>query len=169
MVFLLFIAGLSAMSVFKIPYSPRVFVVQSGSMTPTIKLGSLIFVFPSSQYQKGDIITAKLRPESNIKHPYSTVTHRIVDVEEKDDSIFYITKGDANTTPDFDKRPSDLVLGKVVYIVPFLGYPVGFAKTQTGFIFLIAIPAVIIVYSEFLNIKKEFLKIIKKKKHVSKN
>jgi len=52
------VAGLSAMSVLGIPQGLRTFVVQSGSMEPAIKTGSLVFVKPQSDYQVSDIITA---------------------------------------------------------------------------------------------------------------
>jgi len=94
-------------------------------------------------------------PKSDIKNPATTVTHRIVEVKTEEDQVSYITKGDANQSPDMDPRPKDMIVGKVVYGLPYLGFPVGFAKTQTGFIALIVIPATIIIYSEILKIKQE--------------
>ncbi len=154
-VFLLAIAGLAALSAFRFPDNFRLFVVQSGSMEPAIGKGSLVFVTPTIEYRKNDVITVKSASNANTKNPNQTITHRIVDVEESRGSIQYITKGDANNAPDLDKRDKNLVLGKVFYSIPFLGYPVGLAKTQTGFILLIVIPATLIVYSELMSIKKE--------------
>jgi len=161
---LILVAGLSAMSVFGFPKNFRAFVVQSGSMEPTIKAGSIIFIRPVEEYGKDDIITFKPSVEADIKNPKATITHRIVNVKEEDGQTLYTTKGDANEDNDFSERNKDLVLGKVLYSVPYLGYPVGFAKTQTGFVLLIVIPATIIVYSEILNIKKELKRISEDKK-----
>jgi len=164
MVLLVTIAGLSALSVIGLPQNFRAFVVQSGSMSPAIKTGSLVFIQPSTNYVKGDVITVKVGEDADIKNPKATITHRVVDIIQKDKQTFYTTKGDANDTPDMTPRPANLVLGKVVLTIPFLGYPVGFIKTSTGFIIAIVIPATIIVYGELLNIRKELTAIISKRR-----
>ncbi len=166
---LLIIAGLAALSTLGLPKQLKLFVVQTGSMEPTIKTGSLVAIRPSEDYQEENIITYKVSPEADVKNPNLTITHRIVEIEETDEEVFYTTKGDANQSPDMDPVSKDLVLGKVIFTIPYLGYPVGFAKTQTGFILLIVIPATMIIYSEILNIKNEAVKILaeKKKKKVS--
>ncbi len=145
----------------------RFLVVQSGSMEPKLKLGSVILVLPKKQeiispvgflpkFQKGEIISYLAGKE--------TVTHRIVSLEKIDGKIFYQTKGDANQGADVEKIPEEKVLGKVAFSLPYLGYFISFAKTQMGFIALIIIPATIIVYSEILKIKEEIQKIVLKRK-----
>ncbi len=90
-------------------------------------------------------------------------------MEERDGGKYLITKGEANNAPDSWRISEEAVLGKVAFDVPFMGYPVGFAKTQKGFILLIVIPATIIVYSEAMSIYKEVkLKIRQKKKRGNK-
>jgi len=162
--FLLATAGLAALSAFGLPKSFRLFVVQSGSMEPAIKRGSLVIVQPQKQYQKDEIITFKSRPDADIKNPGLLITHRIVDIKDDNGGVFFTTKGDANESPDMDTRPTGSVLGKVVFTISYLGYPVGFAKTQTGFILLIVVPATIIVYSELLTIKNEALRLVRERK-----
>jgi len=154
------IAGSVALSTLKIPGNYKVFVVQSGSMEPKIKRMGIVVVKPAKEYKKGDVITV-----AEPANPKVTLTHRVVDIEEKTGRTFFVTKGDANEDPDTEKRPAENVLGKVILSVPFLGYPVSFAKTQTGFIALIVIPAVLIVYSELLTIKNEALRLIAARKH----
>ena len=56
------------------------------------------------------------------------------------------------------------VLGRVFWDIPYVGYPIAYAKTQTGFIVLIVIPATLLVYSELQNIKREVQKKIAMKK-----
>ena len=160
LIVLLVIAGSAALSALGLPQEYRLFVVQSGSMEPTIKTGSLVIVKPESQYIKGDIITFKVQPQADIKNPNLLISHRIVDIKGVNGQTFFITKGDANNTPDMELRPEGNVLGKVIFSIPYLGYPVGFAKTQNGFILLIVIPATIIVYSEAITIKNETKKLL---------
>jgi len=164
MILLVIIACLSAMSVLGLPKSFRAFVVQSGSMSPALKVGSIVFVQPEKQYNKGDIITFKAGGDADIKNPQATITHRIVAITQNQGGTFYTTKGDANDSPDMTLRLAGLVLGKVVWSVPLIGYPVGFIKTQVGFILLIVIPATIIIYSELLTIKNESIRLIKERR-----
>lgn len=156
---LLIIAGIVALSSLKIPGNYKIFTVQSGSMEPSIMTGSVVIIKPFDSYQKGDVIT--VREPGN---PKSTLTHRIFEVKESSDSASYITKGDANNAPDSEQRPKANVLGKVIFTVPFAGYPIGFAKTRNGLIILVIIPATLIIYSELVSIKNEAIKLIKKRK-----
>jgi signal peptidase len=143
-------------STLNIPGGYKLYTVQSGSMLPQIKIGSIVVSRQASAYQVGDIITFKNAP--------APVTHRIFSATESAGRLNFITKGDANETPDTEPVLQEQVLGKVIATLPFLGYPVAFAKTKQGFLFLIIIPAVIIVYSEILNIKNEVIKLLKKRK-----
>lgn len=153
-----------AFSIFQIPGSYRILMVQSGSMEPFIRVGSVVVVNKSNEYDVGDIITFSLNPTINIKDKGSLITHRIFEVTEEEGIKKFVTKGDANQTQDQTKIIEDQILGKVMFSLPYLGYPVSFAKTQLGFILLVIIPGTIIIYSEYINIKKEIKKIIKKKK-----
>jgi signal peptidase len=164
LIVLLVIAGSTALSALGLPQEYKLFVVQSGSMEPTIRTGGLVVVKPESQYKKDDIITFKIQPQADIKNPNLLITHRIVDIKDINGQTFFITKGDANNTPDMEQRPLGNVLGKVIFSIPYLGYPVGFAKTQNGFILLIVIPSTIIVYSELMTIKNETIKLLKERK-----
>lgn len=158
-VFLILVAGSIAISNLNIPGNYKIFTVQSGSMEPSIKTGSIVVIKPSENYNKGDVITVK-----ELVNPKNTITHRVFEVKENSGKTFYITKGDANKAPDPEERPKENVIGKVILSVPFLGYPIGFAKTRDGLIILVIIPATIIVYSELMSIKNEVQKLIKARK-----
>ena len=158
------VAGLALLTVLGLPKSLHLFVVQTGSMKPTIKTGSLVIVRPEDNYQKDDAITFKAQSNSDIKNSKYLITHRINDIKEENGLTFYVIKGDANKTPDGDLRLKENVLGKVIFSVPYLGYPVGFAKTQTGFVILIVIPATIIIYSELMTIRREVYKLLEERK-----
>jgi len=160
------IATASAATLLNIKDFYRLFIVQSGSMSPTIPAGSIVIVKPQTTYVSGDIITFKIRDNANLKNPKTTVTHRIMQVEKDGSSVVYTTKGDKNQSPDLLQPSSQLVLGKVLFHIPWVGFPISYAKTQTGFILLIVIPATLLVYNELLSIKFEVTRLIKERNKI---
>ena len=162
LLFLAFVAVSLILSSFEnTPFRFKVYNVQSGSMEPSIHIGSLVFVTPQSSYSIGDVVT--YRSKKTIK---DTFTHRIIGIEDDSDigKFYYRTKGDANEEEDITPVYPNLVLGKVAFNVPVLGYPLAFAKTQLGFILLIVIPATLIIYSELGNVKKEIVAMLEQRK-----
>jgi len=149
------IAVLLVVSVFPITGNYKLLVVQSGSMEPAIKMGSVVIVKPIDDYQINDVITFV-----NPKKRQELISHRIVDLEVSEGGTFYITKGDANEDPDARKVVKDEVIGKILFSVPYLGYAVDFAKKPLGFASIIIIPAAVIIFDEIKKIFKE----VKKKK-----
>jgi signal peptidase I len=159
-IILVFVAGITALSVLNFPGNFKIYTVQSGSMEPTIKTGSIVIAKPESRYSKGDIITFR-----TLGAQEATVTHRIVDVKmDVKKNIFFKTKGDANNSADSDLRSIKNVIGKVAFSLPYLGFPINFAKTLPGLLILIVIPVTIIVYSELLNIKNEATRLLRERK-----
>jgi signal peptidase I len=152
---LISIAGVIAFSAFDIPGGIKMYTVMSGSMTPSIPVGGLVVVKESNKYNLKDIITF-----TDIEDPKFSVTHRIIEIKDEDSNPKYYTKGDANNARDADEVTKDRISGKVILTIPYLGYPVSFAKTQNGFIALIVIPATLLIYGEILNIKKELTNIL---------
>jgi signal peptidase len=132
----------------------RAFHVETGSMTPTIPVGSLVVVRHQDGYAVNDVITFRL--ENNAE---AFVTHRVASIEQDDDinKLLYETKGDANKTVDPEKVPITRVVGRVVWHAPYLGIPMAWVRTQTGFIALIVVPATILIYSELVSIKNEIV------------
>jgi len=166
------VAGATAASALKIPRGVRLYSVQSGSMAPAIPAGSIVVIKEVADYQKGEVITFKSEIDRLVKNPRRTITHRINEVKRGEDGTWYVTKGDFNPAPDVVPVKKDLVLGKVIFSIPLIGFPVSFSKTLPGLVILIIVPATIIVYRELLNIKKEVLAMLerrKKKKSVKKN
>lgn len=149
LIILILIAILVVFSFAPIPGNYKIFTVQSGSMEPAIKTGSLIFVKPMGDYNVGDVITRRTTD------PKVTITHRIFLKEEINGQTAFETKGDANNAPDGEKFTRDAIIGKVLLTIPLLGYPVSFAKTTQGIILIVIIPAVIIIYDELNKIKME--------------
>jgi len=155
-VFIALVAVLLIVSVLPIPGNYRIMAVQSGSMEPVIKTGSIVIVRPvpqSDYYKIGDIITFK---ETNKTR--TSITHRIYDIKVSEGKPSYITKGDANNSPDRREITEKEVIGKVLFSVPYIGYLVDFVQKPIGFALIIIIPAVIIIGGELKKIKKELQK-----------
>lgn len=100
-------------------------VVASGSMEPALSVDDLIFNHEQECYGEGDIIT--------FQNGDSLTTHRIIEVTEKG----YVTQGDANNTADLDEVPAQMVIGKVVCAIPYVGNVLALLKTPSGMALLI--------------------------------
>lgn len=147
------------LSALDIPGNIKLFTVQSGSMEPAIRVGSLIVVKPSDTYSVGDIVNIKEPADPDI-----SVTHRIVEVEEADNQIHYITKGDANESADTEKRSHENIVGKMIFKMPLMGYLISFGRTPEGLLLLVIIPALIIIFREVMSIRDEAKKMLEKRK-----
>ena len=153
LIFLLVVVGLLIVSIFPITGNIKFKVVQSGSMSPAIKMGSIVMIRPEKSYKIGDIIT--FGKETKFQAP---ITHRIHDITVIGGKPYYITKGDANNAPDINKVGQKEVIGKVLLDIPYLGYAVDFAKKPIGFALFVIIPAAIIIYDEIKKIMQELKK-----------
>lgn len=88
-------------------------VVISGSMEPTLRVGSLLYYHKEDldSFSKDDILVYKTN-----KH---IVSHRVVEISEDG----FITKGDANKSIDSNEVYQEQVLGKGTnWCIPYLGY-----------------------------------------------
>jgi len=99
-----------------------VMTVMSGSMSPAIRTGDLVVddAVTSAQAQHlhvGQVISVRDTPASQF-----VITHRIVGVQHIGGSVFYVTKGDANSAPDATVRPAADLVGVVSATVPAGGY-----------------------------------------------
>ena len=140
---------LLAVSVLPITGNIKFLIVQSGSMEPTIKTGSVVLVKPKDTYNLGDIITF-----GTISKTQAPTTHRIIEIKDNK----YITKGDANNGPDLREIKKTEVIGKMIVSIPYIGYAVSAAKRPIGFFLIIIIPVLLIVYDEVNKIRKEMKK-----------
>lgn len=131
------------------------FVVLTGSMSPLIPAGSVVYSRSIDNYGKGDIITFE---QNGV-----TVTHRVVNKITENNATFYETRGDANNVTDSESVPSKDVVGKVELFVPLIGKLIMFLKTLPGFFTLIILPTLIFVGFELFNIRKEIEKEVEKK------
>lgn len=140
----------------------RYFYVVSGSMEPELPAGCLVIAkHVDSGYEIGDVITF-ISSDPGIAG--STNTHRIIDKEVGEDgSVWYMTKGDANSVPDPVGVREDAVIGKVIFHtgkLTFIGDLLGFIWTPMGFVILILIPVLLIVTSSIKDYVKTYKKAI---------
>jgi signal peptidase len=150
---LILFAGMVIISIIpslKFPGGYRLFVVQSPSMEPTIKTKSLVIVQPQIEYQTTDIITF-LSPNQN-GGKYLTTTHRLQMIINQNGKILYMTKGDANKLSDEEFVQQEKVVGKVVKIIPFLGWLFNIIKSPMGIFLFVFLPAALIIRNEIVNI-----------------
>ena len=119
--------------------------VFTGSMEPTVPVGSIVIIKPTdpNTLQKGEIICFKFSGSTSI-------THRITNITNEG----FITKGDANEDPDTWTVGKENVIGKLIFIIPYIGYIGYFVKTPIGFTLLIIIPATLLIILEIRNIIK---------------
>ena len=88
--------------------------VLTGSMEPTLPVGSLIYIQETdpAQLQVGDVVTYQLEGDT-------MVTHRVV--ENTPAENYLVTQGDANQDPD-GEITYDRIMGKMAFHLPYLGY-----------------------------------------------
>lgn len=155
---IIFIALIVAVSAFPIQGNIQIKVVQSGSMEPNIKTGSVVIIKPSANYKIGDVITfdGNFKDSKGQKVP---VSHRIVEMKVERGNPIYVTKGDANEEQDAKEILQSQIIGKVYLTIPYLGYVVETARQPYGFLALILIPAVIIIWDQGKKIWGEVKKI----------
>ena len=146
---LLVVVILVCVAIFIVPhFGWRIDVVYGGSMEPAIHLGSLVAIQPvdPQDISVGDVITYSSGTESGM-----VTTHRVIEVIN-DNSLSFRTQGDANEDPDAYVVPSQNIVGRVWFSVPYVGYALDFIKKPLGFGLLIGIPAAVIIVMELKNI-----------------
>ena len=118
-------------------------VVLTGSMEPTITPGDMIIYKGISEenIKVGDILTFYMTQESMDNHSI-TYTHRVIAVKTNDlGQVVFQMQGDANESPDSILIPEERILGKVNFIVPWIGQLFLFVKNNfllvSGMIFAI--------------------------------
>ncbi|MEX2681913.1 MAG: signal peptidase I [Candidatus Sigynarchaeota archaeon] len=107
-----------------------VVVVTSGSMEPTIYRGDILFVnnVPPENIMPGDHVARTgdviiYETKGLWAFPISEpVVHRVINKTYTDGMWKFTTQGDANPNPDAYLVPEDKVYGKVVGIIPKIGY-----------------------------------------------
>lgn len=97
-------------------FNVKLMSVVSNSMLPVIERGDAVVVKKTNTDLKvDDIISFSSNGRNTI--------HRIVEIEEIDGIIYYHTKGDNNNAEDTSLVPVNNIYGKVLFKIPYIGYP----------------------------------------------
>jgi signal peptidase I len=141
---LMLAAGVVALGLFAITVGPRflpyqALIVRSGSMEPTIPTGSIVFYTKkdAAKVKVGDVIVFG-RPGV----PNEKVTHRVVKIGTGSTGRYFITKGDANGTPDDWQVPAVGTGWTAAFHVPSVGYALVDLQSTLGRLLLLIIPAI---------------------------
>jgi len=133
--------GLLAVSVGPrfLPY--QALVVRSGSMSPTIPTGSIVFYrkVSAANVKVGNIIVFDKPGQQNEK-----VTHRVFKISTGPTGRFFTTKGDANGAPDDWQVPAVGTGWVASFHVPGIGYALADLQSTTARLLLLLIPALLL-------------------------
>ena len=96
----------------------QIISVASNSMVPVFKRGDSILIdksFNPDNIELNDIIIFKMNDK--------TVIHRVIKITNKNNKIYFQTKGDNNSDPDPGLTVEDNVIGIYKFMIPSIGYP----------------------------------------------
>jgi len=115
--------------------------VESGSMSPTYPVGSLLVT--------GDVAASEVHVGMPIvfedpREPGRLITHRVVALAPGGELAF-VTRGDANTTNDAVPVSVRLVRGRVLWHVTVLGAVLDWLQWPRSFLVFVLLPAVLLI------------------------
>lgn len=138
-------------------------VVVSGSMTPTINKGDILFVKGtdpslikngSALEKDGDVIVFDAYGLW-ASAPLDPIVHRVIDKWYDNGTWYFRTKGDANSIPDPVPISEDKVIGVVIGGIPFIGW-IKIVLTESGLLIpLLVIISVLLIISIVWDFVKE--------------
>lgn len=108
----------------------------SGSMQPTIEVGSLGIVHEEKEYKEGDIVTY-------IKEN-TLITHRIKEIKSEEEII---VQGDANNIAD-EPIDKEMIEGRIIISIPYMGRVIQIMKTPYGIAGVAGIGVIIALWPE---------------------
>lgn len=138
-------------------YEPKfsLYTIISGSMIPNILVYDVVInlrVDSTDDIQIGDVITFISESTESMG---DTVTHRVVSIIRDDNgNVSYQTKGDNNLITDSAYVPYQNIIGKVALKIPQLGRVQAFVASSFGWLFLILIPALYIIFKDLFRVLK---------------
>lgn len=126
-------------------YTP--YVVESGSMEPTIPTYSIAYVknVDANDINKKDVIAFNIDKK--------VVTHRVIYVNKNENC--FVTKGDANKAKDPSPVKFENCVGKVSFHIEYLGQGILFLQTLKGKIILGGIIVINIIINYWLCYKQK--------------
>jgi signal peptidase len=111
-------AAALAVAVYPMVTSGSALAVLSGSMTPGLPVGGMVFTRP---VDPADIVAEDVITFQRPSNPAELVTHRVVAVDTSSGAPIFTTKGDANPAPDLDPVSASAVQGELWFSAPQVG------------------------------------------------
>jgi signal peptidase I len=111
----------------------KLFYIETSSMEPMVKKGSIIISKKSIIVEPGNVIIFQ-DPTKMSRY----IVHRFITYDSENKLM--ITKGDNNNTSDPWLVSSDLIYGKMLFSVPFLGYVIKFTQKPLGILLFFILP-----------------------------
>lgn len=127
----------------------HLFSVESGSMTPTYPVNSLVIVreVDPQMIEVGDVITFVANDDGML------VTHRVISVDPSDKT--FRTRGDANNVDDAEPVLWGNTVGKVMFGIPLLGRPFSIMTAPENRKIMISIIGFLLLLSLFWDFQKK--------------
>lgn len=103
-------------------YKYKLMAVATNSMNDVFYRGDSVLIeyLTPDKIKEGDILV--------FTHKGRVITHRVVEIQKKNNQLFFNTKGDANPSIDKYITKEDEVIGKVDYVIKYIGFPTVWAK-----------------------------------------
>lgn len=120
--------------------SGPIHVVEGESMTPNLNPsdGVVLATADPGSLEPGQVVVF-----SQPFDPDLLVVHRIVEVEQRGDRTFLVTKGDGNTEADPFRVPEENVSGRVALRIPGIGGFLDFIQSTPGYLVTVILPILI--------------------------
>lgn len=160
-VLIIFIYNIVVLAVFGISkmnntdiFGYKAYIIITNSMEPNIKIGDVVITKKVEQNEltKGDVITFKRGEE--------VITHRITKIDQKEEGNEYTTRGDNNNIEDKEKVKYDMIEGKKIITIPYLGNIVRLLENRILFLIIILVLLILC----FFKIQKKEKKDIRREK-----
>ena len=118
-------------------------IVLTDSMCPEIESGDLIICQTANaeDIKEKDVISF-FDPAGNGS---SIVTHRVIEIVEKDGQCFFRTRGDNNNTEDKELVPAENLVGVYKMRVVGAGHVAMFMQSTGGLVICVVLPIVLLV------------------------
>ncbi len=116
-------------------------IIGGPSMEPTLALGSAVVIGPVApdDISVGDIVSVQSGDGRAI------YTHRVVRRLALDGVPYLETKGDNNADVDAATVPAKSVIGRVMLVVPLMGYVLAWLSAVSGVAFLLGLGALLVL------------------------
>ena len=127
----------------------RIFTIATGSMIPVYNISDVILV-GSKDYDKIKVGDDLVYMGEKDTYKGKIITHRVINIENKDGTYYYTTKGVNNPLED-PVVSQKQVYGVVLYKTIFLSFFSHILNNSFGFYFLIIVPIALLIFLEILD------------------